>query len=83
MICTEDFNIPNNRVKLAEKLDNLGRMSLLVPLRLFSYHISNPWNFSLYSFGLVIGTILFGITFTLTYYLPKLRKIFNEMGSIK
>ena len=83
MICTEDFNIPNNIVKLAEKLDNLGRMSLLVPLRLFSYHISNPWDFSPLSFGLVIGTLLFGITFTLTFYVPKLRKIFNEMESLK
>ena len=77
MIYTEDFNIPNNRVKLAEKLDNLGRMSLLVPLRLFSFHISNPWNFCPLSFGLVFGHS------SLTFYLPKLRKVFNEIESIK
>ena len=43
----------------------------------------NPWNFSQYGFGLVIGPLLFGITFTLTYYVPKLRKAFNEMESLK
>ena len=49
----------------------------------FSLFLSNLWNFSPLSFGLVIGTLLFGITFTLTIYVPKIRKIFNEMESLK
>ena len=49
----------------------------------FSLFLSNLWDFSTLSFGLVIGTLLFGITFTLTFYVPKLRKVFNEMEAIK
>ena len=61
-----------------------GEIFFIVGLTVFfSLFLSNLWDFSLLSLGLVIGTLLFGITFTLTYYVPKLRKIFNEMEAIK
>ena len=61
-----------------------GEIFFIVGLTVFfSLFLSNLWNFSPLSFGLVIGTLLFGITFTLTFYVPKLRNIFNEMESFK
>ena len=61
-----------------------GEIFFIVGLTVFfSLFLSNLWDFSPLSFGLVIGTLLFGITFTLTFYLPKLRKVFNEMESLK
>ena len=61
-----------------------GEIFFIVGLTVFfSLFLSNLWEFSPLSFGLVIGTLLFGITFTLTFYVPKLRKIFNELESIK
>ena len=63
------------------KLNTLaGEIFFIIGLTVFfSLFLSNLWNFSALSFGLVIVTLVFGITFTLTYYVPKLRKIFNEM----
>ena len=61
-----------------------GEIFFIVGLTVFfSLFLSNLWNFSPLSFGLVIGTLLFGITFTLTFYVPKIRKVFNEMETIK
>ena len=61
-----------------------GEIFFIVGLTVFfSLFLSNLWDFSPLSFGLVIGTLLFGITFTLTFYVPKLRKVFNEMESLK
>ena len=61
-----------------------GEIFFIVGLTVFfSLFLSNLWDFSPLSFGLVIGTLAFGITFTLTFYVPKLRKIFNEMESLK
>ena len=61
-----------------------GEIFFIVGLTVFfSLFLSNLWDFSPLSFGLVIGTLVFGITFTLTFYVPKLRKIFNEMESLK
>ena len=61
-----------------------GEIFFIVGLTVFfSLFLSNLWDFNPLSFGLVIGTLLFGITFTLTYYVPKLRRIFNEMESLK
>ncbi|MCH5226443.1 MAG: hypothetical protein J1F16_01290 [Muribaculaceae bacterium] len=61
-----------------------GEIFFIVGLTVFfSLFLTNLWDFSPLSFGLVIGTLLFGITFTLTFYVPKLRKIFNEMESLK
>ena len=61
-----------------------GEIFFIIGLTVFfSLFLSNLWNFSPLSFGLVIGTLLFGITFTLTFYVPKLRKVFNELESIK
>ena len=61
-----------------------GEIFFIVGLTVFfSLFLSNLWDFSPLSFGLVIGTLLFGITFTLTFYVPKLRRIFNEMESLK
>ena len=61
-----------------------GEIFFIVGLTVFfSLFLSNLWDFSPLSFGLVIGTLLFGITFTLTSYVPKIRKIFNEMESLK
>ena len=61
-----------------------GEIFCIVGLTVFfSLFLTNLWDFSPLSFGLVIGTLLFGITFTLTFYVPKLRKVFNEMESLK
>ena len=61
-----------------------GEIFFIVGLTVFfSLFLSNLWNFSPLCFGLVIGTLLFGITFTLTFYVPKIRKIFKELESIK
>ena len=61
-----------------------GEIFFIIGLTVFfSLFLSNLWEFSPLSFGLVIGTLLFGITFTLTFYVPKIRKIFNEMESLK
>ena len=61
-----------------------GEIFFIVGLTVFfSLFLTNLWDFSPLSFGLVIGTLLFGITFTLTFYVPKLRKVFNEMESLK
>ena len=61
-----------------------GEIFFIVGLTVFfSLFLTNLWEFSPLSFGLVIGTLLFGITFTLTFYVPKLRKVFNELVSIK
>ena len=61
-----------------------GEIFFIIGLTVFfSLFLSNLWNFSPLSFGLVIGTLLFGITFTLTFYVPKIRKVFNEMELIK
>ena len=61
-----------------------GEIFFIVGLSIFfSLFLSNLWNFSPLSFGLVIGTLLFGVTLTVTFYVPKLRKIFNEMESLK
>ena len=61
-----------------------GEIFFIVGLTVFfSLFLTNLWNFSPLSFGLVIGTLLFGITFTLTFYVPKLRKAFNEMEALK
>ena len=61
-----------------------GEIFFIVGLTVFfSLFLTNFWDFSPLSFGLVIGTLLFGITFTLTFYVPKLRKVFNEMESLK
>ena len=61
-----------------------GELFFIVGLTVFfSLFLSNLWDFSPLSFGLVIGTLLFGITFTLTFYVPKLRKNFNEMEALK
>ena len=61
-----------------------GEIFFIVGLTVFfSLFLSNLWDFSPLSFGLVIGTLLFGITFTLTFYVPKLRKVFNELESLK
>ena len=67
------------------KLNTLaGEIFFIIGLTVFfSLFLSNLWNFSPISFGLVIGTLVFGFTITLTFYVPKLRKIFNELGSIK
>ena len=62
----------------------VGEIFLIVGLTaFFSLFLTNLWDFSPLSFGLVIGTLLFGITFTLTFYVPKLRKVFNELEAIK
>lgn len=61
-----------------------GEIFFIIGLTVFfSLFLSNLWNFSPLSFGLVIGSLLFGITFTLTFYVPKLRKVFNEMEALK
>ena len=61
-----------------------GEIFFIVGLTVFfSLFLYNLWDFSPLSFGLVIGTLVFGITFSLTFYVPKLRKIFNEMESLK
>ena len=61
-----------------------GEIFFIVGLTIFfSLFLTNLWNFSPISFGLVIGTLIFGIIFTLTFYVPKLRKIFNELETLK
>ena len=61
-----------------------GEIFFIVGLTVFfSLFLSNLLDFSPLSSGLVIGTLLLGITFTLTYYVPKLMRIFNEMESLK
>ena len=61
-----------------------GEIFFIVGLTVFfSLFLSNLWEFSPLSFGLVIGTLLFGITFTLKFYVPKIRKVFNEMEALK
>ena len=61
-----------------------GEIFFIIGLTVFfSLFLSNLWNFSPLSFGLVIATLFFGITFTLTFYVPKIRKIFKELESIK
>ena len=49
----------------------------------FSLLLPNLWNFHLLSFWLIIGILMIGITFTLTFYLPKLIRIFRDFESIK
>ena len=62
----------------------VGEICFIVGLTVFfSLFLSNLWNFSPLSFGLVSATLIFGITFTLTFYLPKLRIIFRDLESIK
>ena len=61
-----------------------GEIFFIVGLTIFfSLFLSNLWDFSPLSFGLVIGTLIFGITFTLTFYVPKIRKVFKELESLK
>ena len=61
-----------------------GEIFFIVGLTVFfSLFLTNLWDFSPLSFGLVIGTLAFGITFTLIFYLPKIRKIFNDMELLK
>ncbi|MCH5235365.1 MAG: hypothetical protein J1E16_08710, partial [Muribaculaceae bacterium] len=61
-----------------------GEIFFIIGLTIFfSLFLSNLLYFSPLSFGLVIATLLFGITFTLTFYVPKLKRIFNEMEAIK
>ena len=61
-----------------------GEIFFIIGLTVFfSLFLSNLWDFSPLSFGLVIGTLMFGLTFTLTFYVPKIRKIFNEMEALK
>ena len=61
-----------------------GEIFFIIVLTVFfSLFLSNLWNFSPLSFGLVIATLFFGIIFTLTFYVPKIRKIFKELESIK
>ena len=61
-----------------------GEIFFIVGLTVFlSLFLSNLWDFRPLSFGLVICTLVLGISFTLTFYVPKLRKVFNEMESVK
>lgn len=61
-----------------------GEICFMVGLTIFfSLLLNNLWNFNPLSFGLMVATIIFGITFTLTFYLPKLIRIFRDLESIK
>ena len=61
-----------------------GEILFIVGLTVFfSLFLSNLWSFSPLSSGLVIGTLIFGTTFTMTFYFPKLRRIFKQLESVK
>ena len=61
-----------------------GEIFFIVGLTVFfSLFLSNLWNYSPLSFGLVIGTFIFGITFSLTFYVRKIIGIFRDMESLK